>query len=448
MKSLPGLDLEKLREHAHLIFQSGLEAVDPVVAVKRVLTRQDNSLTIHNHVYDLSEIRRLFVIGAGKASAAMGKAVESLLDDRITDGRIVVKYGHDVPLNKIQVIEAGHPVPDNNGLEGAKSILTLLETTGPNDLVICLISGGGSALLPLPSKGLSLQDKQETTRVLLSCGATIHEINAVRKHLSDIKGGRLAAATYPTPLVSLILSDVVGDDLDVIASGPSVPDASTYGDCMDIIKKYNIVNKIPPAVSAHVQRGRQGKQPETPKMDDPAFETTRNIIVASNRDAIGAAQNAAQQLGYHTLVLSSMIQGETRDVAMVHAAIAKEVLKTGHPVQPPACILSGGETTVTFLKSGKGGRNQEFALSAALEIHRCGNLVVFSAGTDGNDGPTDAAGAIADATTVERAHALGLDPVTYLINHDAYPFFEQLADLVITGPTRTNVMDLRIMLIA
>ena len=441
-------NLERLREDALFIFQSGLDAVDPETAVQRYVSRDGDHLSIHSQDYDLSAIQNIFIIGAGKASAAMARAVESILDDRITDGVIVVKYGHDAPLNKIKLVEAGHPVPDENGLAGAKAILTLLENTGPEDLVLCLISGGGSALVPLPSEGLSLNEKQETTRALLSCGATIHEINTIRKHLSNIKGGRLASAVFPATLVTLILSDVVGDDLDVIASGPTVPDSSTYADCMDILKKYNIFNKIPGPVMSHIQKGRQGKLPETPKTGHPIFNSTRNIIVGSNVDAVASAKQAAEKLGYQTLVLSSMIQGETKDVAIVHTAIAKEVLKTGQPLPAPACILSGGETTVTFLKSGKGGRNQEFALSAAIDIDRCGNIVVFSAGTDGNDGPTDAAGAIADSTTVQRAQNQGMDPMTYLLNHDAYPFFEQLNDLVITGPTNTNVMDLRLMLIA
>jgi glycerate 2-kinase len=258
----------------------------------------------------------------------------------------------------------------------------------------------------------------------------------------------LADAAYPATMVSLILSDVVGDNLDVIASGPTVPDTSTFLDCKAIFEKYDILEKLPGAVLAHIQQGIDGKQSETPKVDTPAFKKTRNIIVGNNLNAIMAAQQTAQKLGYHTLVLSSMIQGETRDVALVHAAIAREVLKTGHPIPPPACILSGGETTVTFQNSGKGGRNQEFALSAAIEIAGFNQIVVFSGGTDGNDGPTDAAGALADSTTVQRAQNQGLDPMAYLLGHDAYPFFEQLKDLVITGPTNTNVMDLRIMLIA
>jgi glycerate 2-kinase len=313
-------------------------------------------------------------------------------------------------------------------------------------MVICLISGGGSALLPLPAEGLSLQDKQDTTKVLLACGATIHEINSVRKHISMVKGGGLVRAAYPATLISLILSDVVGDDLDVIASGPTVPDSSSFQNCMTIFDKYGIREKVPETVLNHIRKGIEGEVPETPKPADPVFTRTQGVIVGSNLACMEAAEKKAHSLGYHTLMLSTMIEGETREVACVHAGIAKEVLKSGHPLSPPACVLSGGETTVTITGRGLGGRNQEFVLAAAMGLSGWERIVVLSAGTDGTDGPTDAAGAVADSQTIQRAEALGLNPVDFLFNNDAYHFFEKLEDLVKTGPTNTNVMDLRIML--
>ncbi|MBW2564989.1 MAG: DUF4147 domain-containing protein, partial [Deltaproteobacteria bacterium] len=282
---------------------------------------------------------------------------------------------------------------------------------------------------------------------LLSCGATIHEINTIRKHTSEIKGGRLARAAYPAGMVSLILSDVVGDDLDVIASGPSVPDPSTFKECMEIFEKYKITKNIPKTVVSHVMKGASGKVSETPKEGDRVFKNTYNLIIASNIEAINAARQESKKMGYKTLVLSSMIEGETRDVAKVHTAIAKEILKTGNPILPPSCILSGGETTVNITGSGLGGRNQEFVLAAAIDIAERKNIVVLSGGTDGGDGPTDAAGAIADNNTFKRAENMGLNPLNFLLNNDSYHFFKQLDDLLITGPTNTNVMDLRIILI-
>ncbi|MEE8553562.1 MAG: MOFRL family protein, partial [Desulfobacterales bacterium] len=267
------------------------------------------------------------------------------------------------------------------------------------------------------------------------------------KHTSMIKGGWLAQAAYPAELVSLILSDVIGDDLDIIASGPTVPDSNTFQDCVQIIKKYNIQKKIPKTIANHIEAGVLGKVPETPKPGDPAFDKTHNLIIGSNIEAVIAAKRKAESIGYNTLILSSMIEGETRHVAQVHTAIAKEIIKTGNPLPIPACILSGGETTVTIKGKGLGGRNQEFSLAAAIEIAGEKSIVVLSGGTDGTDGPTNAAGAIADTNTIKRAQALGLDPNHFLLNNNSYKFFEKLGDLLITGPTNTNVMDLRIILV-
>jgi hydroxypyruvate reductase len=323
----------------------------------------------------------------------------------------------------------------------------IASSAGEKDLVLCLVSGGGSALLPLPVEGVNLQEKQETTKALLACGATIHEVNAVRKHMSRVKGGGLARAMHPATLISLILSDVIGDDLDVIASGPTVPDLSSFQDCMNILNKYGIRDMIPETVLTHIQKGIEGRVPETPKSGDPVFTNTESVIIASNLACVLAAEEKAQNLGYYTLVLSTMIEGETREVAGVHIAIAKEILKTGRPVSPPACVLSGGETTVTITGRGLGGRNQEFVLAGAMALNGGEGIVVLSAGTDGTDGPTDAAGAIADGQTIQRAEGLGLKPSDFLSKNDSYHFFQKLEDLVKTGPTNTNVMDLRILLV-
>jgi hydroxypyruvate reductase len=360
---------------------------------------------------------------------------------------VVTKYNHAVPLDKIQVIQAGHPVPDEAGYNGAQKIVRFLEQMGEKDLVFFLISGGGSALFPYPYEGLTLEDKQEVTKVLLDVGANIHEINCLRKHLSQVKGGRLAKCANPATLISLVLSDVIGDDLDSIASGPTVPDHTTFEDCLKILDKYQIIQRIPPAAAELLQKGAGGEIQETPKPGDPVFERTQNLIIGSNILAVEAAEKAAKKMGYNTLILSTFIEGETRDVARVHAAIAREIRSTGNPINRPACVLSGGETTVTIRGQGKGGRNQEFVLAAAMEIEGLTDVVVLSAGTDGTDGPTDAAGAVAEGATVARARESGMDPGQHLRKNDSYPLFKALDDLVITGPTYTNVMDLRVVLV-
>jgi hydroxypyruvate reductase len=440
-------DLEKLRKHASGIFFAGLAAVEPEAAVKRFCVRRKNILTIGGAKYNLGVFENIYVIGAGKAGAPMSSAIENLIGRRITEGLVNVKYGHVTSLKYVKLVEAGHPIPDENGRSGAAKILQLAKKAGKDDLVICLISGGGSALLPFPASGLSLKDKQDTIKMLISCGATIHEINTIRKHTSFIKGGMLAKAVFPATLVTLILSDVVGDDLDVVASGPTVSDSSTYRDCLGIIRKYNLGKKLPGKVMKYLTDGAGGKIPETPKTGDLIFKKTRNHIVGSCIEAIKAAKRKAERLKYNTFVLSSMIEGETKEAAHFHCAVAREVAKTGLPVPRPACIISGGETTVNITGKGLGGRNQEFALAAASEIAGLENTVVLSGGTDGTDGPTDAAGAFADSTTAERAKAVGIDPLKYLNENDSYNFFKKLGDLFITGPTNTNVMDLRIILV-
>ncbi len=439
--------LESLRKDVVDIFQAGLKAVAPGAAIRRCCSLEGRVLNINNQEYNLDSFNRILVLGAGKGGASMAKAVEDILGQRISEGLITVKYDHLEKLDTIKLIEAGHPVPDMQGYNGARAILQLASEADEKSLIICLISGGGSALLPLPVAGITLDDKQQTTKVLLACGATIHEINTIRKHLSAIKGGGLAKAAYPATLITLILSDVVGDDLDSIASGPCVPDPKTFSDCLTILNKYSIHKQIPISVLHHIENGAAGKVPETPKAGDKIFSRTDNIIIGRNFDALVKAKKRAEELGYNSVMLSSMIEGETKDIAAAHMAIAHEIALNDEPAEKPACILSGGETTVTIKGEGKGGRSQEFALAAALKMEKVENTVVLCAGTDGTDGPTDAAGAISDSSTLKRAQAAGMNPFAYLENNDSYHFFSSLGDLYKTGPTNTNVMDLRIILI-
>ncbi|TET46060.1 glycerate kinase [Candidatus Aerophobetes bacterium] len=444
---MPSKTLEKLRKDARKIFMAGVERVEPARAVKSFVHLEDSTLTVNMREYDLNQIKNIYIVGAGKAAAPMALAVEEILGNWINEGLINTKYGHGLSLNRIELKEAGHPLPDEAGMRGAETILSLIEKAKNEDLIICLISGGGSALLPLPAQGISLEEKQEATSLLLGCGATIQEINAIRKHISRIKGGRLAEASWPAQLLTLILSDVVGDPLDVIASGPTVPDESTFADCLAIVKKYKLESRVSPSIKNYLHEGAAGRRQDTPKPGNVCFTRTQNVTIGSNIQAIGASASEARQLGYHPLILSSLIEGETRQVAKVHAAIAKEVIRTGNPITKPACLISGGETTVTLRGEGRGGRNQEFVLAAALEMKDLKMTVILSGGTDGTDGPTDAAGALADGNTIRRSWMKGMDPAAYLDRNDSYNFFLKLGDLLITGPTRTNVMDLRIIIL-
>ena len=438
---------KELRQAAREIFDAAVRAVDPGEAIRRHLTREGTRLHLGQEALDLARIGEVAVVGCGKAAAPMAAAVEEILGDRISRGIVVTKYGHVQPTATIRVHEAGHPVPDDAGMAGAQAILDHVQGLTPEDLVLVLISGGGSALTPAPVTGISLTEKQVLTKALLACGADIREINTLRKHVSRFKGGQLARAAQPARVVTLILSDIVGDPLDAIASGPTVPDPTTYADALAILDKYRIRGQIPGTVRSHLEAGARGKAPETPKPGESLFASVRNLIVGSNFQALEAAKDEARTLGFTPMILSSFIEGETREIARMHAALAREVQSTGNPVRPPACLISGGETTVTLRGSGKGGRNQEFVLAAALDIAGLPCTVILSAGTDGTDGPTDAAGAIADGETWARALRMGLNPRAALDTNDAYPFFEKLGDLIITGPTKTNVMDVRLVLV-
>jgi len=442
------MDNESLRRDAGAIFRAGLRAADAGLAVSRHLHRQGDSLSVGGMSFSLDRIGRIRVVGMGKASAAMARAVEAVLEDHIDGGLLVVKDGHALPLARIRVREAAHPVPDARGVQATRELMEMVAGSEAGDLLFCLISGGGSALTPAPAPGVTLEEIQEVTRLLLASGATIHEMNTIRKHLSRLKGGRLARMAYPATLISLILSDVVGDDLDTIASGPTVPDGGTYQDCLEILRERGIRESAPTAVRALLEAGARGEIPETPKAGDPVFGETRNLIVGSNRMALEASRARATELGYETILPPGLEEGEAREVARAHVALAREILEARGPGAGPSCILTGGETTVTLQGGGTGGRNQEFVLAAALEMDGLEGIVVLSGGTDGTDGPTDAAGAVADGATVRRAAALGLKAGAHLDANDAYPLFRRLGDLLMTGPTFTNVMDLRVVLLA
>jgi hydroxypyruvate reductase len=435
-----------LSHTAEAIFRHAVHAVQPAPLIRKNVHVEGNVLHIAGREYDLAEIERLFVIGAGKATAPMAQALEALLTDRITDGVIIVKHGHTAPLQRIRIVEAAHPVPDERGIAGTRQILQLIKTATAKDLVICLLSGGGSALLIDTPRGCSLEELQLFFRLLLESGADIAEMNTVRKHLSAVKGG-LTRAVYPAPLVSLILSDVTGDPLDVIASGPTVPDPTTFADALSVLRKYGLEEKAPATVREYLHGGWHNQVPETPKPGDPVFAGTTNCIIGSNALALQAAQEKARQLGFHTRIVTDRIAGEAREVARQIVTEAS-LLSGDDTVAKPACLLWGGETTVTISGAGGlGGRNQELALAAAIELEGQTGTVVLSGGTDGTDGPTDAAGAVVDGLTSAKARAKNLDPQSFLSNHDSYHFFRQAGGHIHTGPTLTNVMDLIIVLV-
>jgi hydroxypyruvate reductase len=436
------------REDLKKIYRAAIDAADPEKAVHACLRLENTRLSPMSNnkilqTFDLNLFKRIIVVGAGKATASMAKAVEEILGNRIISGCICVKYGYTRNLSIVETLEAGHPLPDENSIAGAKRIKHLLDAATQEDLVIALMSGGGSALVCLPPQGVTLAEKQAATDLLIKSGAAIHEINAVRKHLSLVKGGNLARAAYPSTLLNLMVSDVVGDRMDIIASGPFVPDDTTFAQALGVLEKYELTQKVPPAALAHITAGTKERADRNPAI----FKKITHLIIASNIICLEAAKKAATHLGYHSLILSSAIEGDTRAAADWHAKIAMEVLSSSNPVPAPACIISGGETTVTVKGSGKGGRNMEFAMQAAPFIDGLETVIIAGIGTDGTDGPTDAAGALAHTATVKNAAGLGLDINTYMSNNDAYPFFKALGDLIVTGPTHTNVMDIRIILI-
>lgn len=431
---------------AEQIFLAAVESVLPDKLIRNQVTVEGSMLIISSIQFSLDRIDRIFVVGAGKASAMMAKEIENILGNRIADGHVVVKYGHAVKLKYVTVTEAGHPVPDNNGCIATQKILETVTKAKENDLVICLLSGGGSALLSDFPEGCTLNDMIIVNDLLLKSGANIRETNTVRKHLSKVKGGQLAKAAYPAALLSLILSDVIGDPLDVIASGPTVPDTSTFDDVIHILKKYNLLSKIPQQVINYLQNGVIKLNAETPKPGDIIFNNTKNLIIGNNKIALNAACQKAKEVGLNPIIVTSALEGDAIKVAeqLVNTALKFQKNDT---IKKPCCLLFGGETTIKITGLGIGGRNQHLALHAALFLKNKSGITLLSAGTDGNDGPTSAAGAVVDSKTQEQAVARGIDIQKYLDNFDSFYFFEKTRRHIVTGPTMTNVMDLIIVLV-
>lgn len=435
------------------VLAAAIAAVEPGAAVRRFLQRDGDRLSAGDMVYNLRNIDRCWIIGAGKAAAPMAAAAADILGERLSGGVVVVKEGHitagsqAVLQERVEVLEAGHPIPDARGVAAGERIATLLQNTGERDLVLALISGGGSALLTHPAPEVTLDDMQRLTGVLLACGASINEINTLRRHLDTLKGGGLARLAAPATVVTLILSDVVGDPLDVIASGPTVADPTTFADALGILEQYGVTDQTPAAIRERLQRGVRGDIAETPKPGDPALARVHNLIIGSNRLAAEAALAAAQNEGFNTLLLTTFLQGEARFVGRVLAAIAREIAAGDRPVRRPACVIAGGETTVTLRGDGRGGRNQELALAAAADLAAAPGSLLVALASDGGDGPTDAAGAVVSDTTLQRAALLKLDAAAALSRNDSYSFFAALDDLLRTGPTQTNVNDLALVVV-
>jgi glycerate 2-kinase len=427
------------REAALAIWRSALDAaaVDPLV--RSSLRLHGDTLSCGPLTLDLTGTRRVIVLGCGKAGAAMARAAESVLGDRISQGLVVVKDGYTLPTRVVELAEAGHPVPDRRGQAAAQRVLSLAQSADSRDLVIFLISGGGSALMPAPAPPITLEQKQEVTRLLLGAGASIGELNAVRKHLSLLKGGQLARAATPARVLTLLLSDVIGDPLDVIASGPTVPDPTTFSDALDVLARRHVADRVAPAVIERLQAGARGAIPETPKPGEPLFTSVTHVVIGNNRLVVDSAARAAERLGLTPVIATAALEGEAREAASMLVARARSL-------SPPACLIAGGETTVTVRGSGRGGRCQEFALAAALALEGDDGVTVLAAGTDGTDGPTDAAGALVDGKTLERARAAGLDPDRSLADNDSHTLLAASGDLVVTGPTNTNLLDLYIAL--
>jgi hydroxypyruvate reductase len=425
---------------------AGLNAVDPYQAVCNHLQCDGKLLYAGDWLINLNEIGRIFLISVGKAAVPMAEGLRSMHGDSISKGVVVTKKGQlkkgvDLP-PEIDVIEAGHPLPDQQSIHGAQTIIRLLRETKPDDLILCCISGGGSALMSLPKNGISLDEVQALTTLLLACGATIDEINTIRKHIDGVKGGGLLTQARNSKWITLVLSDVIGDPLDRIASGPTVPDPSTYADSYHILEQYNLLDRVPASIVSHLKQGIKGIVQETLKPGNPVFQQVNNLIVGNNSIAAEASAQAAESAHFHTLLLTTSIQGEANQVGQVFGAIARQLAISNRPVAKPACIIAGGETTVTLQGNGYGGRNQELALGAVNLIAGLENVILVTLATDGGDGPTDAAGAVVSGETLGRAQTLGLDSRDFLLRNDSYHFFKPLDDLLKPGATSTNVGDL------
>ena len=439
------LPASPVRSILRRVIGAGLRAADPAYALLNRIHRTGHRLQVGRRSYDLRSFDRVVVVGAGKASARMVQALERVLGAYLNGGLIVVKTGHRLPTKLITVIEAGHPVPDRAGLKAAERLRDRVGELGPRDLLIVLLSGGASSLIPAPVEGVSLADKRTLTQLLLRSGATIQEINIVRKHLSTIKGGRLAEATRAR-IVTVILSDVIGDELTAIGSGPTTPDPSTYRDAIAIMKRRRIWTKAPASIRRHLQRGKRGDVSETPKPGAARFRRVQHEIIGNNETALVAAAQAAQRAGLRTVLFSTPFVGEASTAGKTFTALAKRLSEGKGIVRRPYCIVAGGETTVTVTGRGKGGRAQEFAAAAACEIAGLHKIWVAAIGTDGTDGPTDVAGAVVSGSTLAQAKRNGVNLRRALTQHNTYPALHALTSHIVTGPTGTNVNDLYLLL--
>ncbi|MEW5905491.1 MAG: glycerate kinase [Elusimicrobiota bacterium] len=421
------------------ILAAAIAAVEPGAAVRKFVQREGDALSISGQTYNLSTFRRVYLLGIGKAAPAMSAALAEILGETLAAGLVIAKHIPPESINHspYSIIQGGHPIPDERSLLAGEKVVEFVSALGPNDLLLCLISGGGSALVTAPVDGVSLADLQSLTSALLACGARVDEINVLRRRLDRIKGGGVARLSNGAAIISLILSDVVGNRLEAIASGPTAPDPSTHADALSIIAKYGLEHQIPLTLNHALF-----SSPETPKPGDPLFEHVQNVIVGSNLSAAQAALKQAEEEGFHPYLLRADLQGEARDSAFELATFLRQARQTGDPVPPPACIVAGGETTVTLRGDGQGGRNTELALAAVTELADFPGVMLVTLATDGEDGPTNAAGAVVTGETYSRARALGMNPTEYLNRNDSYSFFEALGDLLKPGPTGTNVNDL------
>jgi len=439
------------RDDAETIWRAALAAVDPWGLIRSSVERQGDTLRVKDREFDLAAYEHVSLISVGKAAAAMGEALASVLDERLTSGLVVVPWPVRAEGSRLEYLEAAHPIPDARSVEAARRVIEIASKAGEKDLLLVCISGGGSSLLTLPAEGITLDKKRRLTEDLLRAGATIQELNVVRKHLSGIKGGQLARAAFPATVVTLIISDVVGDDLGTIASGPTVWDDSTFADARAILECYELWDASPAMVRARIEDGQTGRVPETLKAGDPVFARAAAFIIGDNMTALRAAKHEAEKLGFEPIFLSSSDGGEARRAASGYAAFLAELACSASNLPRPLCLLAGGELTVTVKGRGRGGRNTEFVLASIADLERAEvsglDWLILSIGTDGIDGPTDAAGAWADPRTIKTARALGLNPAEYLEDNDSYGFFKQTGNLIMTGPTGTNVMDLRVFLL-
>ncbi len=434
--------------HAHLItlFEHAVRAVNPVRLVQEHVqkTKKGWQILVDGRVIDLPVVGQIYVVGGGKGAGLLARGLTEVLGEQLAAGVVVVPVGQGGSSDRITLTEGGHPLPTVGSLQGTGQIWEILQKTEKQDLVFFCLTGGASSLLIRPAVGISLEDKITVNHLLLTCGADIAEMNTLRKHLSQIKGGGMARAAFPATLASLIISDVIGDDLGTIGSGPTTPDPTSFAQAWGIVEQYRLAGALPKSVLQHLKDGIEGRIPETPQLGDPIFTRVYNLLIGHNRLALDAAVETAQTLGYTPRVVNTQLQGDTGEAAR---DFAQALRKASESEERPLCLLAGGETTVRVTGLGKGGRNQEFALVVACELAGRERWRLLSAGTDGIDGPTDAAGAFVDGTTVGRARSKGLDPLAFLADNNSYYFFSALGDLFCPGPTGTNVMDVKIALL-